>query len=128
MFTEPHHASAAKGVYDDWRYQEFFLIHHNADYRIELAVGNLKHGDTFDVTTQVSGTDKGIIKLYRVDYSDSDYGDLQRYKTIQPSDTGNPNYSKFTTPITNVYEPGSYVAVLKVGEDYYYGGKFTISR
>ena len=29
---------------------KLFLLHHNADFIEELAVGDLKHGDTFDVT------------------------------------------------------------------------------
>ncbi|MCU5446526.1 DUF5065 family protein [Bacillus cereus] len=35
---------------DTWRWQNYFLLHHNADFIEELAVGDLKHGDTFDVT------------------------------------------------------------------------------
>ncbi|PFY68962.1 hypothetical protein COL61_25155 [Bacillus wiedmannii] len=38
------------------------------------------------------------------------------------------NYGRFVTPITSVYEPGSYVAVMKLGENYYYGGSFKIKK
>lgn len=118
--------TVAPAVVDDWAWQTYFSLHHNADYRQELAVGTLKVGDTFDITTYVGGKDVGVVKIYRV--GDQEYGDLQRYKTIQASDAGNHYYSRFTTPITNVYTPGTYTAVLKVGDNYYYGGKFTITN
>ena len=40
---------------DTWRWQNYFLLHHNADFIEELAVGDLKHGDTFDVTIYTGG-------------------------------------------------------------------------
>ncbi|EJS46539.1 hypothetical protein ICG_05614 [Bacillus cereus BAG1X1-3] len=51
---------------------------------------------------------------------------MQRYKTIY--DTAH-NYGRFVIPITSVYKPGSYVAVMKLGENYYYyGGSFKIKK
>ena len=41
---------------------KLFLLHHNADFIEELAVGDLKHGDTFDVTIFTGGKDTGIVK------------------------------------------------------------------
>lgn len=41
---------------------KLFLLHHNADFIEELAVGDLKHGDTFDVTIYTGGKDTGIVK------------------------------------------------------------------
>ena len=35
---------------------------------------------------------------------------------------------RFVTPITSVQDPGSYVAVMKLGENYYYGGSFKIKK
>ena len=49
----------------DFRYlavAKLFLLHHNADFIEELAVGDLKHGDTFDVTIYTGGKDTGIVK------------------------------------------------------------------
>ncbi|HDR7367755.1 hypothetical protein CON62_15975 [Bacillus toyonensis] len=51
----------------------------------------------------------------------------QLYKTIY--DTGiDHNHGRFVTPITSFYEPGSYVAVMKLGENYYYRGSFKIKK
>lgn len=130
ILTSPTKASAssitttASPVIDDWRWKTYFELHHNADYLQELAVGTLKQGATFDVTVPVGGMDVGVVKIYRVNDND----ELQRFKTIQAEDAGNHYYSRFRTPITDVYTPGSYTAVLKVGENYYYGGKFTITK
>ncbi|PFX64876.1 hypothetical protein COL35_24670 [Bacillus toyonensis] len=33
---------------------------------------------------------------------------------------------RFLTSITSVYKSGSYVAVIKIGENYYYGSSFKI--
>ncbi|HDR7321001.1 TPA: DUF5065 family protein [Bacillus toyonensis] len=52
---------------------------------------------------------------------------MQRYKTIYDTGTEH-NHGRFVTPITSVYEPGSYVAVMKLGESYYYGGSFKIKK
>ncbi|KEK24734.1 DUF5065 family protein [Bacillus gaemokensis] len=136
VFSTPNQALAATSstvqkaspVVDDWRWQSFFLLHHNADYRAELAVGTLRHGDTFDVTSEVGGIDNGIIKIYRINYIGDGLDELQRFKTIQGGEAGHHFYSRFTTPITTVYTPGDYVAVLKVGDHYYYGGKFQITK
>ncbi|HDR8052648.1 TPA: DUF5065 family protein [Bacillus cereus] len=37
-------------------------------------------------------------------------------------------YGRFVTPITSVYEPGSYVTVMKLGENYYHDGSFKIKK
>ncbi|KFM95139.1 DUF5065 family protein [Bacillus clarus] len=132
VFSIPNQASAAavksSPVVDDWRWQSFFLLHHNADYRAELAVGTLRHGDTFDITCEVGGFDNGIVKIYRINSIGDGMDELQRFITIQGKDTGQHFKSRFTTPITTVYTPGSYVAVLKVGEHYYYGDAFEITK
>lgn len=52
---------------------------------------------------------------------------MQRYKTIYDTGTKH-NYGIFVTPITSIYEPGSYAAVMKLGENYYYGGSFKIKN
>lgn len=113
---------------DDWDYSTNFEIHHNTDFISELAVGTLRHGGKFDVTINVGGVSNGVVKLYRLDPNGSDYGDLQRYKTIYATNTGNHNSSRFTTPITTGFAPGTYVAVLKVGNSYYHGGTFQITK
>ncbi|EOP01771.1 hypothetical protein KQ3_05086 [Bacillus cereus B5-2] len=48
-------------------------------------------------------------------------------KTIYDSGTAH-NYGRFVTPITSVYKPGSYVAVMELGENYYYGGSLRITK
>ncbi|PEI65899.1 DUF5065 domain-containing protein [Bacillus wiedmannii] len=113
---------------DNWRWQSYFLLHHNADFIEELAVGNLKHGDTFDVTIYTGGKDTGIVKIYQLNENENNEINLHRYKTIYDSGLKH-NYGRFVTPITKVYNPGTYVAVMKLGENYYYyGGSFKISK
>ncbi|HDR7380535.1 DUF5065 domain-containing protein [Bacillus toyonensis] len=73
---------------------EFFLQ--------ELTVGDLKHGDTFDITIYTGGKDTGIVKIYRL----NEVVNMQRYKTIYDSGTVH-NYCRFVTSITSVYKPGS---------------------
>ncbi|PEB52332.1 DUF5065 domain-containing protein [Bacillus pseudomycoides] len=114
----------APPVVDGWRWETFFEIHHNADYLQELAVGNLKHGDSFDVNVQTGGKDTGIVKIYRI----NENGALQRYKTIYDSHTEHHYNGRFITKITPVYKPGKYVAIMKLGDQYYYGGAFNISK
>ncbi|WP_377865663.1 DUF5065 family protein [Bacillus sp. R86525] len=112
---------------DNWRWQSYFLLHHNADFLEELAVGDLKHGDTFDVNIYTGGKDTGIVKIYQLSRNENDGINLHRYKTIYDSGITH-NYGRFVTPITTVYNPGTYVAVMKLGENYYYGGSFKISK
>ncbi|PER16355.1 DUF5065 domain-containing protein [Bacillus cereus] len=112
---------------DNWRRQSYFLLHHNADFLEELAVGDLKHGDTFDVNIYTGGKDTGIVKIYQLSGNENDGINLHRYKTIYDSGITH-NYGRFVTPITTVYNPGTYVAVMKLGENYYYGGSFKISK
>ncbi|MCU5174042.1 MULTISPECIES: DUF5065 family protein [Bacillus cereus group] len=112
---------------DTWRWQNYFLLHHNADFIEELAVGDLKHGDTFDVTIYTGGKDTGIVKIYQLSGNENDEINLHRYKTIYDSGLKH-NYGRFVTPITKAYNPGTYVAVMKLGENYYYGGSFKISK
>ncbi|PDY08481.1 DUF5065 domain-containing protein [Bacillus cereus] len=112
---------------DNWRWQSYFLLHHNADFLEELAVGDLKHGDTFDVNIYTGGKDTGIVKIYQLSGNEDDEINLHRYKTIYDSGLKH-NYGRFVTPITKVYTPGTYVAVMKLGENYYYGGSFKISK
>ncbi|EEK78808.1 DUF5065 domain-containing protein [Bacillus cereus] len=112
---------------DNWRWQNYFLLHHNADFLKELAVGDLKHGDTFDVTLYTGGKDTGIVKIYQLSRNENDKINLHRYKTIYDSGLKH-NYGRFVTPITKAYTPGTYVAVMKLGENYYYGGSFKISK
>ena len=106
---------------------KLFLLHHNADFIEELAVGDLKHGDTFDVTIYTGGKDTGIVKIYQLSGNENDEINLHRYKTIYDSGLKH-NYGRFVTPITKAYNPGTYVAVMKLGENYYYGGSFKISN
>ncbi|MFE4764041.1 DUF5065 family protein [Bacillus mycoides] len=113
-------------VLDNWQWQNYFLLHHNADFIEELAVGDLKHGGTFDVTIYTGGKDTGIVKIYRLSANENEEINMQRYKTIYDSGISH-NYGRFITPITSVYKPGTYVAVMKLGENYYYGGSFKIS-
>ncbi|MBJ8109497.1 DUF5065 family protein [Bacillus cereus group sp. N6] len=112
---------------DNWQWQSYFLLHHNADFIEELAVGDLKHGDTFDVTIFTGGKDTGIVKIYQLSGNENDEINLHRYKTIYDSGLKH-NYGRFVTPITKAYNPGTYVAVMKLGENYYYGGSFKISK
>ncbi|SCC28485.1 DUF5065 family protein [Bacillus wiedmannii] len=112
---------------DNWQWQSYFLLHHNADFIEELAVGDLKHGDTFDVTIYTGGKDTGIVKIYQLSENENNEINLHRYKTIYDSGLKH-NYGRFVTPITKVYNPGTYVAVMKLGENYYYGGSFKISK
>ncbi|MFV1457317.1 DUF5065 family protein [Bacillus mycoides] len=114
---------------DDWGFPTYQHVHHNADFRPELSLGTLRVGSTIDITTEVGGVDNGILKLYYIDPNGaSDYGDLARLKTIYGAESGHHNFSRFTTTITNVYPAGNYVAVLKVGDNFYYGGKFQITK
>jgi len=114
----------ASAIVDDWPWQTYFLLHHNVDYLQELAPGTLKQGGTFDTTVYIGGKDVGVVKIYRLNGE----GKLQRYKTISAGEAGHHYYSRFTTPITTVYTPGTYVAVLKVDNSYYYGGSFQITN
>ncbi|MDI6676806.1 DUF5065 family protein [Bacillus wiedmannii] len=114
-------------ILDNWRWQSYFLLHHNADFIEELAVGDLKHGDTFDVTIYTGGKDTGIVKIYQLSENENNEINLHRYKTIYDSGLKH-DYGRFVTPITKVYNPGTYVAVMKLGENYYYGGSFKISK
>ncbi|MDH4421880.1 DUF5065 family protein [Bacillus cereus] len=114
-------------ILDTWQWQNYFSLHHNADFLQELAVGNLKQGDTFDVNIYTGGKDTGIVKIYRLSENENDEINLHRYKTIYDSGLSH-NYGRFVTPITKVYNPGTYVAVMKLGENYYYGGSFKISK
>lgn len=114
-------------ILDNWRWQSYFLLHHNADFIEELAVGDLKHGDTFDVNIYTGGKDTGIVKIYQLSENENNEINLHRYKTIYDSGLKH-NYGRIVTPITKVYNPGTYVAVMKLGENYYYGGSFKISK
>ncbi|WP_242243670.1 DUF5065 family protein [Bacillus cereus group sp. BfR-BA-01309] len=114
-------------VFDDWQWQNYFLLHHNADFLQELAVGDLKHGDILDIKIYTGSKDKGIIKIYRLREDENEVVNMQRYKTIYDTGTEH-NYGRFVTPITSVYEPGLYVAVMKLGDNYYYGGSFKIKK
>ncbi|MBJ8009596.1 DUF5065 family protein [Bacillus cereus] len=125
--AESQFIQKASPVFNDWQWQNFFLLHHNADFLQELAVGDFKHGDTFDITIYTGGKDTGIVKIYRLNEDENEVVNMQRYKTIYDSGTEH-NYSRFVTPITSVYKPGSYVAVMKLGENYYYGGSFKITK
>ncbi|MGE7891630.1 DUF5065 family protein [Bacillus cereus] len=122
--AEVHAIQAASPVLDDWQWQTYFLLHHNANYLQELAPGTLKQGGTFDTTVYTGGKDVGVVKIYRL----NENGELQRYKTISAGEAGHHYYSRFTTPITTVYTPGTYVTVLKVETSYYYGGSFQITK
>ncbi|MEC3459342.1 DUF5065 family protein, partial [Bacillus thuringiensis] len=93
----------ASAVVDDWPWQTYFLLHHNADYIQELAPGRLTQGGTFDTTVYIGGKDVGVVKIYRLNGE----GELQRYKTISAGEAGHHYYSRFTTPITTVYTPGT---------------------
>ncbi|ABY46540.1 DUF5065 family protein [Bacillus mycoides] len=115
-------------VFDDWQWQNYFSLHHNADFLQELALGDLKQGDTFDIRIYTGGKDTGIVKIYRLSEDENEVVNMQRYKTIYDTGTKH-NYGRFVTPITSVYKPGSYVAVMKLGENYYYyGGSFKIKK
>lgn len=122
--AEVHAIQAASPVLDDWQWQTYFLLHHNANHLQELAPGTLKQGGTFDTTVYTGGKDVGVVKIYRL----NENSELQRYKTISAGEAGHHYYSRFTTPITTVYTPGTYVAVLKVDTSYYYGGSFQITK
>ncbi len=52
---------------------------------------------------------------------------METPKTIFDSGTAH-NYGRFVPPITSVYKPGSYVAVMKLGENYYYGSSLRITK
>lgn len=125
--AESQFIQKASLVSDDWQWQNYFLLHHNADFLQELAVGDLKHGDTLDIRIYTGGKDKGIVKIYRLSEDENEVVNMQRYKTIYDTGTEH-NYGRFVTTITSVYEPGSYVAVMKLGENYYYGGSYKIKK
>ncbi|MBJ8073635.1 MULTISPECIES: DUF5065 family protein [Bacillus cereus group] len=125
--AESQFIQKASPFFDDWQWQNYFSLHHNADFLQELAVGDLKHGDTFDITIYTGGKDTGIVKIYRLNEDENEVVNMQRYKTIYDTGTEH-NYGRFVTPITSVYKPGSYVAVMKLGENYYYGGSFKITK
>ncbi|MGH0589421.1 DUF5065 family protein [Bacillus mycoides] len=125
--AEAQFIQKASPVFDNWQWQNYFSLHHNADFLQELAVGDLKHGDTFDITIYTGGKDTGIVKIYRLSEDENEVVNMQRYKTIYDTGTEH-NYGRFVTPITSVYKPGSYVAVMKLGENYYYGGSFKIKK
>lgn len=125
--AESQFIQKASPVFDNWQWQNYFLLHHNADFLQELAVGDLKHGDTFDITIYTGGKDTGIVKIYRLSEDENEVVNMQRYKTIYDTGTEH-NYGRFVTPITSVYKPGSYVAVMKLGENSYYGGSFKIKK
>jgi hypothetical protein len=125
--AESQFIQKASPVFDDWQWQNYFSLHHNADFLQELAVGDMKHGDTFDISIYTGGKDTGIVKIYRLSEDENGIVNMQRYKTIYDTGTEH-NYGRFVTPITSVYKPGSYVAVMKLRENYYYGGSFKIKK
>ena len=101
-----------------------FLIASQCGLYTRISPGRLKQGGTFDTTVYIGGKDVGVVKIYRLNGE----GELQRYKTISAGEAGHHYYSRFTTPITTVYTPGTYVAVLKIDTSYYYGGSFQITK
>lgn len=88
-------------------------------------MGDLKHGDILNIRIYTGGKDKAIVKVYRLREDENEVVNMQRYKTIYDTGTEH-SYGRFVTPITSAYEPGSNVAVMKLGENYYYGGSFKI--
>ncbi len=94
-------------------------------------MGDLKHGDILNIRIYTGGKDKAIVKVYlgctpyRLREDENEVVNMQRYKTIYDTGTEH-SYDRFVTPITSAYEPGSNVAVMKLGENYYYGGSFKI--
>ncbi|PEN61578.1 DUF5065 family protein [Bacillus wiedmannii] len=123
---------AQAAVQDDWPYKYFPELH-NVTNLDELNLGNLKQGQTINIKVALGAREEATVKIYRVmdDFS------LARYKTITNS---TPNFdggqATFTTPITSVYEPGNYVAVMQYGHEsegqmnytYFAGNMFSINK
>ncbi|PFD31526.1 DUF5065 domain-containing protein [Bacillus cereus] len=107
----------------DWGFPDYRYIHHNANYMPELAVGDLEHGQTFSATIRESYIDSGLLRIYRI----GDNNELQLIKQVNDSNSTK-GIGTFTAPINSTYAPGTYTAVLKVGNNYYHGGTFKISR
>lgn len=116
--------TAASPVADDWSVKTYADLLRGATYMPELAVGDLKHGDTFDTTIEIGGKEEAIVKLFYIHPN----GELQRYKTIQGEDIGSHFVNRYQTPITTVYTPGLYTAVMKIGNSYYFGAQFRITQ
>ncbi|HDR3313578.1 MULTISPECIES: DUF5065 family protein [Bacillus cereus group] len=86
-----------------------------------------KTGDYFTVKMGwYNGADGNPMKIYRImdDYS------LVRYQTIYPfpAHNGTINEAVWNTTITSAYEPGRYVAVVKLAGDAYKSEWFTINK
>ncbi|MEH6889419.1 DUF5065 family protein [Bacillus sp. JJ864] len=105
----------------DWGFPDYRAIHHNAEYMPELAVGNLKHGQTFSATIRKNYIDSGLLRIYRVGYNN----ELYLIKQVNDSNSTS-GIGTFTAPINSTYGPGTYTALLKVGNNYYHGGTFEI--
>ncbi|HFU7086813.1 DUF5065 domain-containing protein [Bacillus anthracis] len=121
---------AQAAVIDNWPYKYFPELHNVTDSAV-LNLGNLKHGQTINIKTNLGARSEATVKIYRVmdDFS------LARYKTITDSDS-NENTATFTTQITSAYDPGNYVAVMQYSWEsegqmnytYFTGEMFTISK
>ncbi|MED3127135.1 DUF5065 family protein [Bacillus wiedmannii] len=86
-----------------------------------------KTGDTFTVKTAWDNKmDGNPLKIYRI----MDDNSLVRYKTIYPFpvNDGSLNRAVWTTDITSVYEPGNYIAVVDVHDNFYKSQIFTINK
>ncbi|MEH7030404.1 DUF5065 family protein, partial [Bacillus wiedmannii] len=92
--AETQFIQKASPVSDDWQWQNYFLLHHNADFLQELAVGDLRYGDTLDIRIYTGGKAKGIVKIYRLSEDENEVVNMQRYKTIYDTGTEH-NYGRF---------------------------------
>ncbi|MDT3498676.1 DUF5065 family protein [Bacillus toyonensis] len=105
----------------DWGFPDYRVIHHNAEYMPELAVGNLRQGQTFSATIRKNYIDSGLLRIYRIGYNN----ELYLIKQVNDSNSSK-GIGTFTAPINSTYAPGTYTTLLKVGNNYYHGGTFEI--
>ncbi|KEK24720.1 DUF5065 family protein [Bacillus gaemokensis] len=99
---------------DEWGLKSWQHVHHNANYSPDITrVGDLKQGEEFRMSFGLEPGESAVMKIFRIhDLGDAETS-LQRYITIQDSGVWT-GIAEFKTPITAVYTPDTYVAVMKL--------------
>ncbi|PEM44331.1 DUF5065 family protein [Bacillus toyonensis] len=122
---------------DEWGFRDWSTLY-EFGYRMDSQLENqfrtsYKTGDAFNLVYFRGkgpnfGTATDKIKVFRK----LDNGQLQRYITINPEwwtdYVYNEQYQQWNTPVTDVYQPGTYVAIAYIDGKHSYSKFFTINK
>ncbi|EOO05635.1 DUF5065 family protein [Bacillus cereus] len=131
-------AAAAENVQkaptvDNWPFKTLYELAKGTTALPDFWINQFKPayytGDTLTFSTNwVDQASGNALKIYRV--LDDKELTLARYQTLYPNKDWNGTEwrAAYRTPITSVYENGSYIAVLDVDGTYYRSQVFTINQ